>query len=1101
MSKKTPIILIEPDEDEDEIEIIVKQKNKNNVTLKKKNITGKRKIKNKPLVFIDVDENISIPKKIEEKISISEKDIKAIRNTKTASTLPIITMDRFNEKFIDLLEQLSTIMLKQGEPFRSRAYLKAQETVMNFKGDITSVNQLKGLPNIGPAVMEKLTEFVETGTLRVLEKEKNNPVTILSEIYGIGPKNAEKLVEAGITSIADLESSQGLLNDIQKVGLKYHSDIIKRIPRAEIEEYNAIFASVFPDVAGAKYEIVGSYRRGAQTSGDIDVIITAFQPVVFKTFVAKLLHDKIIVEVLASGPSKCLVIAKIPSSDTYRRVDFLYAPPDEFAFAILYFTGSKIFNTVMRQHALNKCYTFNEHGIYHMVNKKKGKLVDRTFPTEKSIFDFLGLQYIEPTMRRDARDVIPLTEKAAPTILLEEESDQEEEEIIVPVKKEKSSKLDIAKPMPEIILEEVDELPISAEKDSDASLEADELMRAFQKEGIKVLEHLPEYKLVAIIKRANKLYYNSTPILTDNEFDVIKDFVATKYPANEDIFEVGAEVERNKVQLPYEMWSMDKIKPDTGALDSWQNKYNGPYVLSCKVDGVSGLYTTEGAEPKLYTRGDGRVGQDVSYLIPYLHLPRQKGIVVRGEFIMAKKDFESKYKNSFANPRNLVAGVINHKHLDEKIKDIHFVAYELIKPSLKPSEQMKMLNEYGFEVVKYEIDDEISNDSLSKLLVDLRYTYKYEIDGIIVTDDKVYKRVSGNPPYAFAFKMVLSDQVAEAMVTDVIWTPSKDGYLKPRVQISPIKLGGVTINYATGFNGAYIYENKIGIGALIQLVRSGDVIPHIIGVTQKATEAKMPNVPYKWNETHVDIMLEDAENDPTVLEKNITAFFKGIGVEGLGAGNVARIIEAGFDSVAKIINMDINDYLTVEGFKEKLATKIHDGIEDKVNDASLTLLMSASNIFGRGFSSKKIELIMKELPYILLSDDDEGQKVKDVAAIKGMAIKTAEAFVDKIPAFIDFLNDIGQEDKLYEDEGENNKSKGVDTSNSLYAKSIVLTGFRDKKISELIKSVGAVEGSSVSKNTFVVLAKSKDDDTTKAETARKLGVPIMTASEFMSTYF
>jgi DNA ligase (NAD+) len=1092
MSKKSPIILIEPDTsgEEDQIEIIVKQKNKNNVTLKKKNITGKRKEKSKPLVFLEIDDfnDKKIEEKIEENISNTKKDIKTSSNIIIESN-SVDKMDtRLNEKFIDLLEQLNTIMLKQGEPFRARAYQKAQETVMNFKGDITSVNQLKGLPNIGPAVMEKLTEFVETGTLRVIEKEKNNPVTILSEIYGIGPKNAEKLVDAGITSIADLESSQDLLNDIQKVGLKYHSDIIKRIPRSEIEEYNNIFESVFPLVKNAKYEIVGSYRRGAESSGDIDVIVTAEQPVVFRTFVTKLLHDKIIVEILASGPSKCLVIAKIPSSETYRRVDFLYTPPNEFPFAILYFTGSKIFNTVMRQYALNKGYTFNEHGIYHLVNKKKGKLVDRTFPTEKSIFDFLGLQYIEPTMRRDARDIIPLTEKAVHnnTILLEEGS--EEEEVIVPVKKAKTSKI--------LIEEESD-----ASKESDASLESDELMRAFQKEGIKVLEHLPEYKLVAIIKRANKLYYNSTPILTDNEFDVIKDFVATKYPANEDIFEVGAEVERNKVQLPYEMWSMDKIKPDTGALDSWQNKYNGPYVLSCKVDGVSGLYTTEGVEPKLYTRGDGRVGQDVSYLIPYLHLPRQKGIVVRGEFIMAKKDFESKYKNSFANPRNLVAGVINHKHLDEKIKDIHFIAYELIKPSVKPSEQLKLLTDYGFEVVKYEIVNQIDNSSLSNLLVDLRYTYKYEIDGIIVTDDKVYKRVSGNPPYAFAFKMILSDQVAEAMVTDVIWTPSKDGYLKPRVQISPIKLGGVTINYATGFNGAYIYENKIGIGALIQLVRSGDVIPHIIGVTQKATEAKMPNVPYKWNDTHVDIMLEDAENDPTVLEKNITAFFKGIGVEGLGAGNVARIIEAGFDSVSKIINMDINDYLTVEGFKEKLATKIHDGIEDKVNEASLTLLMSASNILGRGFSSKKIELIMKELPYILLSDDDEGQKVKDVAAIKGMAIKTAEAFVDRIPAFVDFLNDIGQEDKLYEDEGENNKSKGVDTSNPLYAKSIVLTGFRDKKISELIKSVGAVEGSSVSKNTFVVLAKSKDDDTTKAETARKLGVPIMTASEFMSTYF
>ena len=1088
MSKKhkTQLLLIEPNDDENEVEIIVKQKNKNNVTIKKKNIIGKRRVKNKPILIIDEDLNTE---KIEQNLSITPiaTNIQPNTRSKTISVKEMTEVNRYNEKFIDLMEQLNTIMLKQGEPFRARAYQKAQETIMGYKGDITNVNQLKGLPNIGPTIMEKLNEFVETGTLRVLEKEKNNPVTILSEIYGIGPKNAEKLVEAGITSIADLESSQELLNDIQKVGLKYHSDIIKRIPRAEIEEYNEIFESYFPVVKGAKYEIVGSYRRGAQTSGDIDVIVTAEQPVVFRTFVQKLLTEKIITEVLASGPSKCLVIAKIPSSDSYRRVDFLYTPPNEFAFAILYFTGSKIFNTVMRQHALNLGYTFNEHGIYKLVNKKKGPLVQQQFPTEKSIFDFLGLQYIEPTMRRDARDVIPTSNIAIELIEEDNENNsanpEEEEEIIVPVKKAKK-------------LVEEEELTASP-----TELESDELMRAFQKEGIKVLEHLPEYKLVAIIKRANKLYYNSTPILTDNEFDVIKDFIANKYPANEDIFEVGAEVERNKVKLPYEMWSMDKIKPDTNALDNWEKKYSGPYVLSCKIDGVSGLYTTEGAEPKLYTRGDGIVGQDVSYLIPYLHLPREKGIVVRGEFIMSKKDFETKYSNSFANPRNLVAGVINHKHLDEKIKDIHFVSYELIKPTVKPSEQLKMLTNYGFEVVKYEIDNVISNKTLSEKLVDLRSTYKYEIDGIIVTDDKVYKRVSGNPPYAFAFKMILSDQVAEAMVTDVIWTPSKDGYLKPRVQISPIKLGGVTIEYATGFNGAYIYDNKIGIGALIRLIRSGDVIPHIVGVTQPATEAKMPNVPYKWNDTHVDIMLEDTESDPIVLEKNITAFFKGIGVEGLGSGNVARIIQAGFDSVAKIINMDIDDYLSVDGFKEKMATKLHNGIQEKVDEASLTLLMSASNIFGRGFSSKKIESIMKELPYILLSSDDDDIKVKEVAAIKGMATKTAEAFVERIPAFVDFLNDIGQEDKLYEDENETDKkAEAIDTTNPLYAKSIVLTGFRDKNISELIKKVGAVEGSSVSKNTFVVLVKSKDEDTSKAETARKLGVPIMTPNEFIEKF-
>ena len=80
--------------------------------------------------------------------------------------------------------------------------------------------------------------------------------------------------------------------------------------------------------------------------------------------------------------------------------------------------------------------------------------------------------------------------------------------------------------------------------------------------------------------------------------------------------------------------------------------------------------------------------------------------------------------------------------------------------------------------------------------------------------------------------MVLSDQIAEAKVVDVIWTPSKDGYLKPRVRIEPINLGGVTIEFATGFNGAFIKDNKIGIGATIEIIRSGDVIPHIKAVTE-----------------------------------------------------------------------------------------------------------------------------------------------------------------------------------------------------------------------------------------------------------------------------
>jgi DNA polymerase beta len=234
--------------------------------------------------------------------------------------------------------------------------------------------------------MEKLNEYVQTGTLQILEREKLNPVNILTDVYGIGPKKAKELVENGITSIDKLRENQHLLNDIQKVGLRYYEDILKRIPRSEIEDYKVIFENSFPKVVNSKMEIVGSYRRGAQNSGDIDIIITSNSANVFTTFVDNLIKEKIITYVLSRGPTKCLVIAKIPSSDSYRRVDFLYTSLEEFPFAILYFTGSKIFNTVMRHIALEKGYTMNEHGLYKkQVGKEKEEKVDFSFKNEKDI--------------------------------------------------------------------------------------------------------------------------------------------------------------------------------------------------------------------------------------------------------------------------------------------------------------------------------------------------------------------------------------------------------------------------------------------------------------------------------------------------------------------------------------------------------------------------------------------------------------------------------------------------------------------------------------------------------------------------------------------
>jgi NAD-dependent DNA ligase/DNA polymerase/3'-5' exonuclease PolX len=1058
-----------------------------------------------------------LPVEIETK-KIDEKNLTNIK-IKPEETHKMEKPTRLNEQFIDLMEKLSGIMLKQGEPFRARAYQKAQETIMQYNGDITSPAQLKGKPGIGDTIMEKLNEYVKTGTLRILEREKANPINIIGEVYGIGPKKAKELVDSGITTIAQLREKQDqVLNDTQKVGLKYYEDILKRIPREEIDQYDVIFKDVFANVAGlgsdAKFEIVGSYRRGALTSGDIDMIITSKTGEVFRKFVDELIKQKIILEVLSRGDTKCLVIAKLPGVTEARRVDFLYTSPKKYPFSVLYFTGSKIFNTVMRGRALTLGFSLNEHGMSKMQPKikgekaVKGELVSNDFKTESDIFDFLGMVYKKPEERIDGRALVLTCDIGK--VAVEPEA-VFVAEVPVPKKKAKTVKKTLKlvlqdeavtekkpKTLKKLVLEDEG---VELAQENPAAIE---LVKQFKKNGIHILESLGELELSSMIEEANKAYhFNKTPLMTDNEYDILKEYLEEKFPTSATLQEVGAPIiEKNKVNLPYEMASMDKIKPDTGALATWKTRFIGPYLLSCKLDGVSGLYVADGkGGAKLYTRGNGKVGQDVSHLIPYLRFPSVKGVVaVRGEFIIPKKVFVDKYASKFANPRNLVAGIVNRQTLDEKVKDLHFVAYEVISPELKPSEQMKFLMDKGFETVlnRAVMQKDLSNDLLSEVLVKWRADYLYEIDGVIVTDDKVYSRKSGNPTHSFAFKMVLSDQIAEVKVVDVIWNPSKDGYLKPRVQIEPIQLGGVKIEFATGFNGAFIEQNKIGIGALIQIIRSGDVIPHIRSVTTPAEEAKMPSVPYKWNDTHVDVMLEDAGSDTTVREKNITGFFKGIGVDGLSSGNIARIIAAGFETVPNVIRMTKTDFLKVEGFKEKLATKIYEGIQKQLAEASIITLMSASNIFGRGFSDKRVELILESYPNVLTSVESPAEKVKKISAIKGMASKTAEAFVDKIPDFIKFIEECGLQGKL---SGSPPVAVVLNAGHPLYKKSVVMTGIRDAKVAEALKTVGANLGSSVSKNTVAVIAKSSDEDTGKASEARKLGIPIMTPSEFVAKYF
>ena len=162
----------------------------------------------------------------------------------------------------------------------------------------------------------------------------------------------------------------------------------------------------------------------------------------------------------------------------------------------------------------------------------------------------------------------------------------------------------------------------------------EKLLKAIDKNPEKFLEKLNESKLEKILTYASDKYYNDDPVLDDDVYDLLEDKLRELNPKNKILGKTGAPIRSDieKVKLPVWLGSLDKIKPDTRKLEIWLEKYTGPYVVSDKLDGISGLlvYNKTG-KLSIYTRGDGEIGQDISFLGDYLKLPRLKqDICIRG---------------------------------------------------------------------------------------------------------------------------------------------------------------------------------------------------------------------------------------------------------------------------------------------------------------------------------------------------------------------------------------------------------------------------------------------------------------------------------------
>ncbi len=325
----------------------------------------------------------------------------------------------YKPAIIDALTVLMKSDQIRKEKFKVIAYQKVLKSLAAHEGPIRSLDDLEGIEGVGTKIRAKIEEIMATGSLQAAkEAAAALPITVyddLLKVHGIGPVKARKLVEeVGIRSIEDLRlrvaADPSILDAGQKIGLKFYEEFNERIPRPEMQQHEeTLFRAKSSNM---KMELVGSYRRGAASSGDIDALInfpwtkseaTAIEQ--FHKYVGELKSRGYITDILALGNHKCMAVCTVGSK--HRRLDLLLTPSEEWPFAILYFTGSDRFNVAMRQKAQEQGFTMNEHNIHPLTVDARAREMPQ-FKTERDIFNFLGLRYIKPEERTGADKVIPV---------------------------------------------------------------------------------------------------------------------------------------------------------------------------------------------------------------------------------------------------------------------------------------------------------------------------------------------------------------------------------------------------------------------------------------------------------------------------------------------------------------------------------------------------------------------------------------------------------------------------------------------------------------------------------------------------------------------
>jgi len=606
------------------------------------------------------------------------------------------------------------------------------------------------------------------------------------------------------------------------------------------------------------------------------------------------------------------------------------------------------------------------------------------------------------------------------------------------------------------------------------------------------------------------LYYQGRPEISDEAFDKLELELKKLDPNNPVLSIVGSTTSSSeKIKHDKKMLSLEKtyIADD---LISWMG--NEKVISTMKLDGISCSLLYENGELTLAkTRGDGSFGENITKKVMWIsNVPKfikvKEKVEIRGElfcdeesFFILSSEMTSAGLEKPTSQRNIVAGLMGRKDNLELCRHLKFMAFDYLSDEkLKyEEEKFKKLNHFEFLTPDYELHHtkETIHDVIEKAKLFMSEG-EYQIDGIVFTLNTLslheeLGETSHHPRYKMAFKF--QGESKQTRLKEISWSVSRNGILTPVGEVEPVELSGAMISRVTLHNYGQVCAHQLKSGDIIEIVRSGEVIPKFLSVVKASNnEFKIPSTcPSCQSKVEIkDIRLLCLNEEcPGKNKEIILNFIQKIGIEDLSGKRLEELINAKLvKTIPDLYRLSATDLMTIEKIKDKLSSKLVESI-NKTKTIDLITFLSALGITGGAYS--KCEKVVR-------AGFDSIDKVLDLTEDK---LQNVESFAEKSAS--EFVSSLNEKKSMIKELIKLDFEFTVEQTREtkISGKKICITGALSEKrpiVEDKIREGGGIVVSSVSKNTDILVTNETDPSSSKFKKALELKIKIISEAELFS---